>query len=185
MQPTLHQLFALYELQGGNEYIGEPVTILEHSVQSAQLAEAEGHDKEVIMAALFHDIGHLMPTHPHDDMAGLGHRSHEQVGAEYLAQFGFSERLLYLVKAHVAAKRYLCYAQPTYYERLSEASKQTLVFQGGVMDAAEAAAFEQNPLFELSLRMRHWDEAAKQPNLPIPPLEYYKQLAYSVLYPQI
>jgi 2-amino-1-hydroxyethylphosphonate dioxygenase (glycine-forming) len=180
MEQKIHNLFALYEQHGGNEYIGEPVTILEHSVQSAQLAEAEGFDEEVILAALFHDIGHLLPMQAHDNMDGLGHRSHEQVGAEYLAQVGFSERLTYLVKAHVAAKRYLCYADPGYYQKLSEASRQTLVFQGGIMGAAEASDFEQHPLFELSLRMRQWDEAAKEINQPAPDLGNYRGLALSL-----
>ena len=181
MEQKIRNLFALYEQHGGNEYIGEPVTILEHSVQSAQLAEAEGYDEEVILAAFFHDIGHLLPMQAHDNMDGLGHRSHEQVGAAYLTQLGFSERLTYLVKAHVAAKRYLCYADPTYYQKLSEASRQTLVFQGGIMGSAEAIAFEQHPLFELSLRMRHWDEAAKEINQPVPDLANYKGMAMALL----
>lgn len=175
------QLFALYEQHGNNEYIGEPVTILEHSVQSAQLAEAEGYDEEVILAALFHDIGHLMPMDSHEDMDGLGHLSHEKVGAAYLTEMGFSEKMAFLVNAHVAAKRYLCFAQPNYFQKLSEASKQTLVFQGGVMDANEAAAFKQHPLFNLSLRMRVWDEAAKETDQVMPDLAKYKQMAENCL----
>ncbi|MFN8355604.1 MAG: HDIG domain-containing protein [Spirosomataceae bacterium] len=173
----VNQLFALYEHHGGNEYIGEPVTILEHSVQSAQLAESEGYDEEVILAALFHDIGHLMPMQSHEDMNGMGHLSHEKVGAAYIQEMGFSEKVTFLINAHVAAKRYLCFAQPAYYDKLSEASRQTLVFQGGVMTAQEAADFERHPLFQLSLRMRYWDEAAKETEQPIPDMNHYKQMA--------
>ena len=180
-QDKITQLFALYEQHGDNEYIGEPVTILEHSVQSAQLAEAEGYDEEVILAALFHDIGHLMPIDTHEDMDGLGHLSHEKVGSAYLTELGFSEKINFLVNAHVSAKRYLCFAKPDYYEKLSDASRQTLVFQGGVMSADEANAFENHPLFDLSLRMRYWDEAAKETNQVLPDLTKYKQMAENCL----
>lgn len=180
-QDKITQLFALYEQHGDNEYIGEPVTILEHSVQSAQLAEAEGYDEEVILAALFHDIGHLMPMSSHEDMAGLGHLSHEKVGSAYLTELGFSEKINFLVNAHVSAKRYLCFAKPDYYEKLSDASRQTLVFQGGVMNANEAKAFENHPLFDLSLRMRYWDEAAKETEQIMPDLVKYKQMAENCL----
>jgi predicted HD phosphohydrolase len=83
-------------------------------------------------------------------------------GADYLRAKGFSERLARLVESQVQAKRYLTFKFPKYYDLLSPASKQTLEFQGGRMNATEADAFEQDELFSLSIRMRRWDELAKK-----------------------
>jgi phosphonate degradation associated HDIG domain protein len=174
---SLDAVFSLYESRGDAEYVGEPVSVLEHSVQSAQRAEAEGHDEDVILAALLHDIGHLLPQTAADGMAGLGHRSHERAGAAFLREAGFSEKVAELVLGHVRAKRYLCFRQPAYYENLSEASRQTLVFQGGVMTEAEARAYEAGPYFGLSIKMREWDEAAKVPGQPLPDLARYRAMA--------
>lgn len=174
---ALDAVFGLYESRGDAEYVGEPVSVLEHSAQSAQLAEADGYDEEVILAAFLHDIGHLLPQAEGEDMAGLGHVSHEKVGAAYLRGLGFSEKIAALVLGHVQAKRYLCRRFPAYHEQLSEASRQTLVFQGGVMTEAEAQAYETGPYFDLSIRMRTWDEAAKVPGAPLPELPRYRAMA--------
>ena len=150
--------------------------------QSAQLAEKEGFDKEVILAAFFHDIGHLF-THlmETDSMGGYGTKRHEQIGADYLRQLGFSEKVAKLVENHVQAKRYLTYRYPEYFEKLSEASRQTLIYQGGPMSEAEAAEFEQDPLFEASLKMRTWDEEAKLEFVPLPDLNIYRKMAADLL----
>eukprot|EP01132_Coremiostelium_polycephalum_P022017 gene22017-26128_t len=115
--------------------------------QASQLAMAEGFDDEVVLAAFFHDIGHICGQGG-ENMGGYGVVSHERLGADYLRRAGFSERLAKLVEYHVQAKRYLTFSQPDYY--------------GGVMTAEEARAFEQDPLCAVSLRMRHWDEQAKE-----------------------
>ncbi|MBO9637218.1 MAG: HD domain-containing protein [Siphonobacter aquaeclarae] len=181
IQATVDALFGLYESYGDTEYIGEPVSVLEHSVQSAQLAHEEGYDDDVVLAALFHDIGHLLPQRPSEDMNGFGHRRHERVGAEYLLKNGFSDKIAQLVQKHVEAKRYLCWKFPEYFARLSDASRETLAFQGGVMPEREAKAFEAGPYFRLSIKMREWDEAAKETNKPIPDLQPYKEMAVSHL----
>jgi putative nucleotidyltransferase with HDIG domain len=101
--------------------------------QAADLAEKEGYDEEVILAAFFHDIGHLCSSgHEAESMDGFGTVNHEKLGADYLREKGFSERLAILVEGHVIAKRYLTYKFPSYYNRLSAASKATLDFQGEV-----------------------------------------------------
>lgn len=172
---TLDELFALYERYGAEAY-GEEVTQTEHMVQSAQLAEREGYYDEVVLAAFLHDIGHLYASATADTSAGAyGATEHAQLGSGYLRQRGFSDRLTRLIENHVRAKRYLTFAQPDYYDELSEASRHTLVLQGGPMDAAEAKAFEQDELFALSLRMRHWDEAAKETGQPISDLSEYRE----------
>jgi phosphonate degradation associated HDIG domain protein len=176
------QVFSLYEKFGDADYIGEPVSQLEHMSQSAQLALEEGCDDEVVLAAFFHDIGHLcVATNESNDMGGYGIKSHEKIGADYLRSLGFPERVARLVENHVQAKRYLTYKYPTYFEALSEASKQTLAYQGGVMTAEEAKAFEADPLFEASLQMRRWDEKAKDINLPIVDMNMLRSMAQAVL----
>jgi phosphonate degradation associated HDIG domain protein len=170
-------IIRLYRLHGGEEYAGEAVTQLEHMVQAAQLAEAMGYDEEVILAAFLHDIGHICVSMQGDnEMDGYGVIDHEEIGAAFLRDKGFSERLIRLVESHVNAKRYLTYSSPEYYDSLSEASKRTLEFQGGKMNEEEAAAFEADPLFDLMIRMRRWDEAAKVENLPVPDLLPYQQM---------
>lgn len=148
--------------------------------QAAQLAMAEGFDDEVVLAAFFHDIGHICALGG-ENMGGYGVVSHERLGADYLRRAGFSERLAKLVEYHVQAKRYLTFSQPDYYARLSEASRRTLAYQGGVMSAEEAQAFEQDPLYTVSLRMRHWDEQAKDLHVPVLDLAPLKAKALRLL----
>ena len=170
-------IMALYGQYGEEDYIGEPVSQLEHMDQCAQLAIRAGADFEVVLAAFFHDIGHfcehLMPA---DQMDGYGIVDHEKLGADFLRELGFSERIASLVQNHVQAKRYLTARDQDYYERLSEASRKTLGFQGGLMNEEEAVAFEADPLFRWHIQLRRWDEAAKEMNLPLSPLGDYRTM---------
>jgi phosphonate degradation associated HDIG domain protein len=177
------EIMSLYEEHGGAEYAGEKVSQLEHMAQAAQLAEAQGYDEEVILAAFLHDIGHISEAAKGDEsmsasrgMDGFGIKDHEELGAEFLREKGFSKKITRLVESHVEAKRYLTYKDPVYYENLSEASKRTLEYQGGPMTAEEAAAFEQYPLFKLIIRMRNWDEQAKIEHQPLPDLGRYREM---------
>ncbi|ESW39866.1 phosphohydrolase [Pseudomonas taiwanensis SJ9] len=183
MMPTPAQIidstFALYERHGSDDYIGEAITQLEHMSQAAQLAMAEGFDDEVVLAAFFHDIGHLCGGDA--SMGGYGVVSHERIGAEYLRRCGFGERMARLVQYHVEAKRYLTLRQPGYYQRLSEASRRTLEYQGGVMSEDEADVFERDPLFEVSLRIREWDERAKVVGVAVIDLDGLKRKALALL----
>ena len=179
-QQVVEDVFGLYQQYGTDDYIGEPVSQIEHMSQAAQLALAEGCDDEVVLAAFFHDIGHLC-VNDAQNMGGYGVVSHELEGANYLRRAGFSERLARLVEYHVQAKRYLTLREPGYYDLLSEASIRTLGYQGGVMSEAEAAAFEQDPLCGLSLRMRLWDEQAKQLHAPLIDLQQLKAKALNLL----
>ncbi len=175
---TVADLFALYEAHGHDDYIGEPVSQLEHMWQAAALAQAEGYEEEVVLAAFFHDLGHLCaPRGEAASMNGFGAVNHEQLGADYLRARGFSERLATLVGSHVLAKRYLTFKHPEYLRQLSAASQATLAFQGGVMKAAEAAAFEQQPDAEILVRLRHWDDQAKEETVPVGNLALLKNMA--------
>ncbi len=181
-QAIVDEVFALYERFGDEDYIGEPVSQLEHMSQAAALANAEGYDDEVVLAAFFHDIGHLCADASEaGSMDGMGNIDHEKLGADYLLVRGFSARLAALVQGHVIAKRYLTYKYPEYYNKLSPASKVTLEFQGGVMTAAEAAAFELDKNSELIIRLRYWDDQAKETNTPVDNISYLKSIALNLL----
>ena len=170
-------IISLYEQFGNEDYIGENVSQIEHMCQSAQLAIDQGYDEEVILAAFLHDIGHLcehiLPT---KSMEGYGVHAHEKIGAAYLKDLGFSERLVKMVASHVAAKRYLTHRFPDYYQQLSEASKQTLILQGGVMSETEANEFEADPLWQIYIALRKWDEQAKVNDIPVPALLPFENL---------
>jgi predicted HD phosphohydrolase len=146
--------------------------------QAAQMAASEGADDEMVLAAFFHDIGHLCEfIMPLEKMDGIGIVDHESIGENYLLTHGFSARIGRLVQGHVPAKRYLTFKYPEYYQRLSQASKETLTIQGGVMQADEAAAFEADPLFDNYIKMREWDDRAKLVNTPVPDLNFLKEMA--------
>ena len=179
------EIIQLYVLYGGNEYSGEKVSQLEHMVQAAQLARAQGYDDEVVLAAFLHDIGHIAENLTEDiAMEKFGIRDHESLGASFLADRGFSHRVTRLVASHVAAKRYLTLRDKTYYEQLSEASKRTLEFQGGPMIENEADMLEEDPLFSEIIQMRRWDEAAKQEHQPVPSMDIFRQLIFQHLLSQ-
>ena len=180
--PVVEEIFELYQKHGSNEYAGEKVSQLEHMVQAAQLAKAGGYDDEIVLAAFLHDIGHICAaSYLTADMNGFGIMNHEKIGANFLRKRGFSERIARLVENHVSAKRYLTFKFPEYYEGLSEASKNTLQFQGGQMNYDEAMLFEQDDLFEEFIAMRRWDELAKEENLPMQSMDYYKNLMITYL----
>jgi len=180
IQQTVDEVIALYKNFGNEDYIGEPVSQIEHMCQCAQLAEASGADDEVILAAFFHDVGHLcefaFPEKKLQHMDGIGIVDHEKLGCTYLRSKGFSEKITRLVQSHVQAKRYLTFKYPEYFKQLSEASIKTLVFQGGIMKQEEATAFEIDPLYRLYVQLRRWDEQAKETAKPLPPLDHYKQM---------
>ncbi|MDF2157257.1 phosphonate degradation HD-domain oxygenase [Algoriphagus sp. CAU 1675] len=178
----LDLLFGFYTRFGSEDYIGEPVSQIEHMCQSAQLAEKAGFEEEVILAAFFHDLGHLLShLETAESMGGFGAKRHEQIGAQFLRMLGFPEKIAQLVENHVQAKRYLTCRNPDYFALLSEASKNTLEYQGGPMNEQEAIAFEKDPLFEASLQMRKWDEEAKLEDIPLPELKKYRDMAELVL----
>ena len=179
---VVSEIFSLYENYGAADYIGEPVSQIEHMCQAAQLAEGEGYDDEVILAAFFHDIGHLCEhVFATTQMDGYGVMDHESLGSQYLREKGFSEKIARLVESHVPAKRYLTFKYPEYYHRLSDASKITLDKQGGRMNDAEAKQFESDNLYLLFIKIREWDDKAKIERVPLPSLEIYKQMAFQHL----
>ena len=178
---VIDQALAVLAGASGANYIGEDVSQLEHALQCAYFATKSGHSIEVVIASLFHDIGHFVSATPQPQMDGLGVLEHEKIGADYLRQCGFPEKVAILVENHVAAKRYLASKNPGYYDKLSEASKGTLAFQGGRMNDSEMTAFEESPNFTESIQVRVNDEKAKVVGLGVPPLEHYRPLVTATL----
>lgn len=170
----IQQVLELFEKWGAYDYIGEEVTQTEHMIQSAMLAESEGATEEEILGALFHDVGHLVTIQNiENQMGSLGQMGHENIGAHYLKQLGFSDTVCKLVCSHVGTKRYLVAKDKNYYHELSEASKQTLEYQGGPMNEDEMIEYEKDPLLSSYLKIRSWDDRAKIPDLPIKKISDY------------
>jgi [1-hydroxy-2-(trimethylamino)ethyl]phosphonate dioxygenase len=162
----------LFADQGANQYFGEPVSQLEHALQAARLAAASNASDALVVAALLHDIGHLVHGQPESIAdAGIDAR-HEEEGYRFLSQY-FGPEVVEPVRLHVAAKRYLCAVDDQYARQLSPASVQSLALQGGPMSAAETAGFAWAPHAHDAVLLRLWDDEAKQPGLEVPPLEAY------------
>ncbi|TWT87616.1 HD domain protein [Pseudobythopirellula maris] len=166
------EVLRLFRAGGNSLYGGEAVTQLEHGLQAAMLAEEEGASSELIVAALVHDIGHLLHDLP-DDAPDQGvDDAHERLGADWLAD-RFPPEVLEPVRLHVDSKRYLCATEPGYYEELSEPSRVSLGLQGGPMSEEECLAFRAGEHYESALRLRRWDDTAKIDGLETPTLEHY------------
>lgn len=169
------EIFDLFQKRGDAEYFGEPVSQLEHALQTAALAEAAAASHSLIAAALLHDIGHLVHGLP-ETIADQGvDARHEVAGERWLAaRFGGS--ITEPVRLHVDAKRYLCRVDRNYLENLSPASLQSLQLQGGPFDAECARKFESNPFFRDAVKLRRWDDQAKTPGLIVPGLAHYRAI---------
>ena len=191
---SVNNIFDYFELYVECDYIGEPVTQIEHMVQAAMLAEKDNQPTEIILAALFHDIGHLIQMDYKDDsnnhtsivkkletMGNYGIKNHEKVGAEFLRNNNINYPIPELVENHVKVKKYRTYKDKEYFKKLSPASLKTLEYQGGPMTEEEAIEFENDPLFEISLKIRDYDDAAKIENMQINSLNYYKKMLLDYL----
>jgi gamma-butyrobetaine dioxygenase len=174
------QILELFRTRGHDAYFGEGVSQQEHALQAAWLAEQSKAAPALVVAALLHDIGHLIHGLPEDiaDQGIDGH--HEAAGAAWLGKH-FGPEVTEPIRMHVDAKRYLCYTDASYRARLSTASLQSLALQGGPTSPAEARALESNPLFPDAVLLRRWDDAAKIPGLLVPDIDHYRNLIESLL----
>lgn len=176
---NVDELFKLLESGGAEAYFGEPVSVLEHSLQSAWFVRQKGDEDSLVVAALLHDLGHLLHSKG-EDIADRGiDTQHEELGAEALAGH-LPDAVLDPIRMHVAAKRYLCHANPRYFAALSPASKESLALQGGPMTNGEAAAFLALAHAKEAVALRHADDAAKVPGLKVPELDSYRSLVTSL-----
>jgi gamma-butyrobetaine dioxygenase len=156
---------------------GEPVSIGVHMRQTAALAEAEGAAPGLVVAALVHDVAYVVAPDLSDETSI--EIDHAEVGAAWLERW-FPASVSEPVRLHVEAKRYLTLTESGYGAILSPESVRTLELQGGVMTPDEARRFESAPLFVDAVRLRRWDERAKDPSVTPPPIEHFGDLIRSV-----
>jgi len=164
----IDRLESLFLRRGAEAYLGEPVTVAQHMLQCAALAQAEGASDTLVAAALLHDVGHLAAgaagEYSPDDTVD---KHHDKTGAAYLQEH-FPPAVVEPIRLHVAAKRFLCATDASYYDRLSAASKHSLALQGGPMSGAEADMFEDLPFSTDAVRVRVWDDGGKVEGLAVP-----------------
>lgn len=170
----------IFERCGDEEYLGEPVTMAEHMLQGATIAERNGLDEEIIVGALLHDIGHFTSEFGTFSMEDTEDRFHEEAGAQVLSSY-FPSIIVDCVRHHVAAKRYLCATKPDYFKRLSEASVHSLNLQGGPMSPDEVADFEKNPNLKKIIQVRYLDEAGKQANMETPDFWHFAPMVQTLV----
>ena len=169
---TLQDIESLFIRRGEEQYSGEPVTQLEHALQCATLAEAEGADDELVTAAFLHDLGHLLQDLGETPTLRGVDDVHQYAALPFLRGL-FGERVLGGIQLHVDAKRYLCATRPGYHEALSEDSKRSLKLQGGIFSPEQAEAFIARPGAPDAVRLRIWDDLAKTSGAPTPPLSHF------------
>ena len=160
-------------------YIGEKISMTEHMIQTAMLAEKANCSSNLICSSLLHDYGHFILENPDVLVSKMKDGKHEEVGCEFLKKY-FIKDVIEPIKYHVEAKKYLA-RDKKYYNTLSEASKISLKLQGGVMSNNEAKEFESNEFFESSIKLRKFDENAKKVGLKIKSINEYKNLLVSKL----
>jgi len=173
MNNVIEEIALLY-LDYGSQSYEEKCTQLQHAQQCGTLAIEQGFDDELVLAAFLHDIGHFVAQR--DKTPGFtdyGHPMHDDIGAEFLAKNGFSERIVMLVKEHVRVKRYLAAIQPGYLEHLSHASTVTLSQQGGAMMDKEVENYRKMPFLDDIITLRGLDDSGKLPQMDCKVLDYW------------
>jgi len=173
-------LGSIFDRRGGEEYLGEPVSMGEHMLQGATMAEKNGQPEEIIVAALLHDVGHFTSEFGTFTLNDVKDRHHEEAGAEVLERF-FPSVITDCVRFHVAAKRYLCATQPSYFAKLSAASVHSLHLQGGPMNASEVSEFEKNPNLDKIVAVRYLDDAGKCPEMSTPDFWYFAPMVQNMV----
>ena len=170
----------IIERRGHESYLGEELSMREHMLQTAFLAENEGGSDEEIAVALLHDIGHYTNEFPDDALENGQNNFHEDCGANILSGF-FPETVVEAVRHHVEAKRYLCAVESGYFACLSAASVNSLNVQGGPMNEDEIDKFEKYACKKLSVKVRKWDDAAKVVGMSTPPFSHFVPVLERVL----
>ncbi len=169
---TLDDIERLFCRHGAAQYSGEPVTQLEHALQTAHLAELSESSDALVTACLLHDLGHLLNAQGETPTLRGIDDTHQYYALPFLRGL-LPDAVLDAIKLHVDAKRYLCCTNDGYHAKLSDDSKRSLVLQGGVFTAGKAAAFLAQPGARDAVLLRQWDDLAKQPDWPTPRLAHF------------
>jgi len=168
----IEELGELYALRAGNRYGLAAINQRAHALQAAQLARAAGLSDALVVAALLHDIGHMVHSlGEHPAAVGVDDH-HELIGADWLQPW-FGQDVTEPIRLHVQAKRYLCSVEPGYFESLSPDSVESLALQGGRMSDTEVAAFRMTPGWKDAVALRRIDERAKDPSVVTPDFDAF------------
>jgi phosphonate degradation associated HDIG domain protein len=170
--PALERIATLLTLKAGGQYGLSAINQRQHALQAAWLAEKTGCPDSLVVAALLHDIGHLvhdLGDNPAEN--GVDDR-HEERGYDFLRNW-FGPAVTEPVRLHVAAKRYLCATESDYFAKLSRDSVVSLALQGGPMSPDEVAAFNAIPQAADAVQLRRFDEQAKQRGLETPSVQHF------------
>ncbi|HEY6346758.1 MAG TPA: phosphonate degradation HD-domain oxygenase [Bryobacteraceae bacterium] len=173
-----NEVILLMRQRGGASYLGEPVSQLEHALQAAWLASLAGASRQLVLAALLHDVGHLLHNLPESIASEGVDTAHEIAGYDWILR-RFGPIVAEPVRYHVAAKRYLCAVEPEYRATLSPASLESLQLQGGPMNEGQIRAFEALPCYREAVMLRRWDDEAKVSGWVVPDIEEYREIIES------
>ena len=166
------EIQTIFAKRGAGAYFGESVSMTEHGLQAAYFAQLAAAPQALVIAALLHDVGHLVEDVPEDLQDWVEDARHEEIGSRWLAA-RFPPEVSEPVRLHVPAKRFLCATDPEYFSKLSAASVLTLGLQGGPMTAGEVARFQTEPFHRQAVEVRRWDDQAKVVGLVTPGIGDY------------
>lgn len=169
---TLADIETLFVQHGARQYSGEPVTQLQHALQTAWFAEQDDANDELVTASLLHDLGHMLNDQGETPTLRGVDDVHQYFALPFLRGL-FPDGVLDPIKLHVDAKRYLCCMHDGYWEALSEDSKRSLQLQGGIYSNQECEVFIAQAGAADAVRLRQWDDRAKQADLITPPLAHF------------
>jgi phosphonate degradation associated HDIG domain protein len=179
MALAFDDLQRIFDAKGARGYDGEPVTQLEHALQTAALAEAEHAAPSLVTASLLHDLGHMLNDQGETPTLRGVDDVHQYAALPFLRGL-FADDVLVPIQLHVDAKRYLCAARPDYHASLSDDSKRSLMLQGGVFSGDDADRFIRQPFAADAVRLRIWDDRAKRAGATTPPLAHFLDVARGV-----
>ncbi len=179
MALAFDDLSRIFDAKGALGYDGEPVTQLEHALQTAALAAESGATPSLVTASLLHDLGHMLNDQGDTPTLRGVDDVHQYAALPFLRGL-FGDEVLVPIQLHVDAKRYLCAARPEYHASLSEDSKRSLVLQGGIFDGEAADRFIRQPFAADAVRLRLWDDRAKRQGAPTPTLGHFLAIARGV-----
>ena len=175
MALTTTDIIEIFQTRASAQYGGEAVSQFEHAMQCAHLADKAGEEDSTVVAAMLHDLGHLLvdkrvsandETQERDDL-------HQHIAIPFLRGL-LPDAVIEPIRMHVDAKRYLCAVVPTYWESLSPASKRSLELQGGIYTATQCEAFMSQPFADVAVRLRRYDDLAKDPQAVTPNLAHFQ-----------
>jgi phosphonate degradation associated HDIG domain protein len=172
MALSISDICILFARKGGRAYDGEPVTQLEHALQAAARAERDNASPSLVTAALLHDLGHLLNDQGETPTLRGVDDLHQFAALPFLRAI-YDDDVLTPIRLHVDAKRYLCATRAGYFDMLSIDSRRSLALQGGMFTPTQAADFIRRPFADDAIRVRLWDDAAKDAGAATPPLAHF------------